>query len=331
MRDLPLEGKSIIFFCPKTFNYEKEIVCELERMGANVTFRSDRPAESPWVKGLVRLFPKQSWFYCDRIFNRWLDKNGPHHCDYVFIVRGEGLSPSFLRSLRNRYPDARFLLHLWDSISNIKKVELKFKCVDEVSSYDSVDCSNNEGFKFRPLFFIDKYLVNSNVSVGNKVFFVGTMHSDRAKLIYKINELLPLGVEFDYYLFFRSRLEYMFRFVFDVYIRKLDKSRLIFKPMKFDVISRKLNECSMVVDIEHPKNSGLTLRTFEMLASGKKLLTTNHNISQYEFYDPAKINIIDRTEISLSSNFFESIPVPPNDSFVRRYSLRGWLKEIFSV
>jgi hypothetical protein len=37
MTDSSLSGKRILFFGPATFNYEKEIVSELEKAGAHVT------------------------------------------------------------------------------------------------------------------------------------------------------------------------------------------------------------------------------------------------------------------------------------------------------
>jgi len=330
MNCVPLKGKKILFFCPKTFGYENEILREIEAMGADVTYRSDRPSEHPWVKGFIRLFPQQAWYFCDRTYSHWLDKHGPERCDFIFIIRGEGLSPKFIQKLRKRYPQARVLLHLWDNVANIKKVELKFIHTDEVSSYDPIDCEKFEKFRFRPLFFIDKYRINNSIN-NKKLFFVGTLHSDRAKVIYNIMNSLPHDAELDYWLFIRSKLEYYLRILFDPYLRKLDRSRLIFKPMQFEIITQKLKECSIVIDIEHPNNSGLTMRTFEMLASGKKLITTNRYIMQHDFYDSNKINVIERSNPVFSSSIFESQPPPPSAGFIERYSLHGWLREIFGV
>lgn len=330
MSCMPLKGKKILFFCPKTFGYENEILREMEAMGADVTYRSDRPSEHPWVKGFIRLFPQQAWYFCDRTYSHWLDRHGPKNCDFIFIIRGEGLSPEFIQKLRNRYPRARVLLHLWDNVSNIKKVELKFHLIDEISSYDPIDCDKYEKFRFRPLFYIDKYLTNDIID-NKRMFFVGTLHSDRAKVIFNIKNSLPFDAELDYWLFLRSKLEYYLRILLDPYLRKLDNSRLIFKPMPFETVTQKLKECSIVIDIEHPNNSGLTMRTFEMLASGKKLITTNSYVLQHDFYDSNKIDIIDRRNPVLSSSFFESQTSLPNESFIKKYSLHGWLREIFSV
>ncbi len=328
MTNLPLFGKKIIFFCPKYFGYEKEILLEMQNMGADVSFSSDRPSEHPWVKGFIRLFPKLGSYYSNFYFLKWLEKYGTEQCDLIFIIRGEGLSPFFIQTLRKRYPRARVVCHLWDSVSTIKEIKLKLSCFDDISSYDPKDCKQFKQFRFRPLFFLDKYLDREIKTNNLRLFFVGTLHSDRPKVISMIKRSLPKNIDFDYWLFSRSRVEYAFRMILDPFMRTLDRSRFIFKPMPFATISTQLKKCSAVIDIEHPNNSGLTMRTFEMIASGKKLITTNSFVMQHDFYDPKRICVIDRTNPSVLSLFLEAETPPLSDDFVSKYSLRSWILDI---
>ncbi len=53
-----LTGKKILFIGPETFNYEKEIVREMEKLGAEVVFRSDKPSNSFIFKGTSALVSK---------------------------------------------------------------------------------------------------------------------------------------------------------------------------------------------------------------------------------------------------------------------------------
>lgn len=331
MKHLDLSGKKIIFFCPKTFGYDQEILSEMRRMGADVTFRSDKPIEHAWAKGFIRLYPRISWNYSDRYFFRWLEQCTPAQCDFIFIIRGEGLSPAFMRALRQKYPEARIILHLWDNIANLKKVEMKFPYVDDISSYDPLDCQQFSKFKFRPLFFLEKYLSRDVKHNDRRIFFVGTLHSDRSRVISMIKNSLPRNVDLDYWLFIRSRVEYSLRLIVDPHLRALDRSRLIFKPLSFENISMRVNKCSAVIDIEHPRNTGLTMRTFEMIAAGKKLITTNKSIIQHDFYDPKRICVIDRNNPSLPPDFLEEETPPLSDHFLAKYSLRRWILDILDV
>jgi spore maturation protein CgeB len=100
--------------------------------------------------------------------------------------------------------------------------------------------------------------------------------------------------------------------------------------MSAETISQHYNECVAVLDIEHPNQSGLTMRTFEVIASGKKLITTNKKIVEHDFFDPARICVIDRNNPDVPDIFLkESIPVL-SEEFIAHYSLRGWILDIMA-
>lgn len=328
MNESILKGKKVIFFCPIFFGYENAILRELEDLGADVTFHSGRPSEHPWFKGFLRLFPLLAWLYSDSFFLSWLKRVGPKTCDLIFIVKGEGLSPNFLKALRARYPNSHVVLYLFDNLANCKYMELKFPYIDEIFSFDPLDCKAMQQFKYRPLFFLNEYLGTDAKEQNHRLFFLGTLNGDRPKIIYKVLASLTRNVVCDYWLYVRNRLELVIRRVFDRYLRKLDASRLLFTPMSFETIKSNLNRCDAVLDIEHPKQTGLTMRTFEVIASGKKLITTNGMIKDHDFYDPARICIIDRHAPSIPSDFMISQVPPLSENFIAKYSLHGWLLEI---
>lgn len=331
INDLPLKNKKIILFCNKFFGYEKEISRQLRKMGAEVSSRSGQASDNPFSKAFIRLFPRLAWYYTNRLHLSWLKTNGPDSCDLIIIIKGEGLSPKFLKSLRTRYPNAYAILYLYDSILNAKDVELKYPYLDELFSFDPDDCRRKPIFKYRPLFFIEKYLETGNGQGNQRLFFLGTLNGDRPQVIFRLLTSLHHEVIFDYWLFIRTRMELMLRKLVDRSIGKLDPSRFLFKPMSLEMIISCLAECDTVVDIEHTNQTGLTMRTFESLAAGKKLITTNKTIMQHDFYDPKRICVIDRRNPSIPSEFLVSKAPPLSDDFVKRYSLTGWLMEILNT
>jgi len=330
MTDLPLTGKKILFFCPKFFGYEKEMLAELQKMGADVTYRSAQPTEHPWFKGLLRIFPKLAWNFCDLYFFSWLKQHGPERCDLIFIVKGEGLSPNFIKHLRERYEGTKIVLYLFDSIKNCSNINLKFSYIDEIFSFDPDDCDKIPRLNYRPLFFIDKYQQSTAKNTGNKLFFVGTLNGDRPEVICRLLTSLGNNSTFDYWLYVRSRLELTLRRLLDRPLRKLDDKRFFYAPMSSEMISDHLNQCSAVLDIEHPGQTGLTMRTFEVIASGKKLITTNGRIKKHDFYDPARICVIDRLSPSVPDDFIIAETPPLSADFADHYSLHGWILEILN-
>jgi hypothetical protein len=185
-------------------------------------------------------------------------------------------------------------------------------------------------FKYRPLFFLDKYLNREHESTGQGIFFIGTLNGDRPSVIDRLVKVVELKHRFNFWLFVRSRLELALRKLFDTSLRHIDNSHLIYQPMPAEEISGYFSESAAVLDIEHPKQSGLTMRTFEVIASGKKLITTNRKIVEHDFYDPARICVIDRNAPVIPDDFLTT-PLPPlPEEFVAHYSLQGWLSDVLS-
>ena len=64
------------------------------------------------------------------------------------------------------------------------------------------------------------------------------------------------------------------------------------------------------------------MRTIEMVGLRKKLITTNAEIVNYDFYDSSNICIINRNSPVLDQNFI-SVPYKElPDSIYQKYSLR---------
>jgi len=322
-----LTGKNILFIGPETFNYEKEIVGEMESLGAQVVYRSDKPGNAFLLKAILRLFPRILWGYSDHVFKQWLSLYGPPDCDVVLVIKGEGLSPKFIDFLKKKYANAKFIFYLWDSISNVRNVKLKLSKFDHLYSFDPRDCERDRRLKYRPLFFLERYR-SSEKNHGSGCFFIGTLNGDRPAVIARLIRSLPKNIEFNYWLFVRNKIELFFRRFFDSSLRRLDQTRLLNSPMLSAVVSQNFQHSAAIVDIEHPNQVGLTMRTFEVLASGKKLITTNKNIFHHDFYHPSRICIIDRSNPRLDPDFFDYEAVPLPDSFYSKYSLQGWLLEL---
>ena len=87
------------------------------------------------------------------------------------------------------------------------------------------------------------------------------------------------------------------------------------------------SNASAVLDIEHHKQNGLTMRTLEVLGAGLKLITTNKNIRKEDFYSESNVLIIDRGMPNIDKDFLlrrSNIPLS------KKYSIESWIKCIFS-
>ena len=89
-------GKKILFFSVQTFNLEKEIKSKLEKMGAEVMYFDERPANSILAKGIIRIKKSLYQNKIDQYYHRILEKVKNEHFDFLFVNKGEVVPEFFL-------------------------------------------------------------------------------------------------------------------------------------------------------------------------------------------------------------------------------------------
>lgn len=328
-----LSGKSILFIAPKFFGYENKIIERMMLYGANVTYVQDNPFRSKILKALLRLFPSLMYPFCNFIF-RMRIKKFLFKPDIVFVIKGEGLSPKLISWLRAKHRNAKFILYLWDSIRNVPKTHDKLSLFDEFKTFDPEDALMF-GIPYRPLFYVDDYKQSNPKALANEknvnVFFVGTLHGDRAAVIKRIADIFPKEVNLNINLYIRSKLEFLIRKIFDASIRNLNEGWILKHPLSSNQIKVLFEKSDVILDVEHPSQSGLTIRVFEVLASGKKIITTNTSIKKHDFFDPTRVCVIERMSPFVPMDFFYSEFKSLSDDFKKTYSIDGWLFEILGM
>src|SRR5690606_25151171 len=83
--------------------------------------------------------------------------------------------------------------------------------------------------------------------------------------------------------------------------------------------------------IHHPGQTGLTMRTIETLALGRKLVTTNDTIREYSFYDADNILIVDRKRPKLHMEFFEKTASVDLADKMKEYSIDRWVENVLDL
>lgn len=133
-----------------------------------------------------------------------------------------------------------------------------------------------------------------------------------------------------WFLFLQSQFIYWFYKFTKKEFRGASKNTFSFEKMSVSDISQVIDESRIILDIQHPKQSGLTMRTIEMIGMNKKLITTNQNIKKYDFYDPKNVAVVDRKKINISEDFLNATYAPIPKKIYEKYSVESWLIEILS-
>lgn len=328
-----LLGKRILFLAPAFFGYEKKIAEKMEQLGATVDFYDERSVTKPFEKGMLKISPTFFKYKTQKYYNEIIAKNKQNKYDYVFVIKCEMLPIETIRNLKVLYPSALFCLYLYDSLRNIKGIFPKIKEFDRVLSFDLQDTQQQENIIFRPLFYLDsfKHEYDPNTEFKYDVSFIGTIHSDRYSIIKEVKEICgQLSLSYYFYCFLQSKQMYFFYKLTNKNMINASKTDFSFEKIHSEEIAEIINQTRTVLDIQHPKQTGLTMRTIEMLGMNKKLITTNADIKKYDFYNPNNILVIDRHNVFISKKFLSTPYQKLNETIYKKYSLEYWILDVLN-
>jgi len=323
-----LRGKRVLLICPRFFGYDDAIAGELARRGAVVERMEDRPFRSPAMKALAKLAPRLVRALAARRYRREL--GSLDGLDLVLVVNGQTLSIGVLRALRLRNSRARFLLYLWDSLRNRSSVVDAIGLYDKVLTFDPQD-AERFGLVYRPLFFSDEFSQRQREPTEFDLSFIGTAHTDRWSLIAEIDAHLPSYIRRFWYLYLQAPWVFYFRKFLSPSFRRARITDFRFDALDRPEVGRIFRRSRCILDIEHPAQRGLTMRTIEALGAGKKLITTNPAVAKHDFYDPQNIVVLERGRpLSVPDGFFTVAYADVTEQVYNRYSLCGWMNDVLS-
>jgi hypothetical protein len=320
--------KRILLISSDFFNYYKLITTELENQGWDVVYLNDRPSAHALVKIAIRKFRFLMSWYLDYYYSKKIENLGAF--DHVLIVKGEGVTPKIVEKIKKNHSKGKIFLYLWDGIKNSTGALKIATAVDRVFTFDPQDALEFK-FELLPLFYVNS--VNNSISTQTPGYkwhmsFIGSIHSDRLKVISRVKKSLSVKDSFFVFVYFPSKLLFYFRFLFDSYFSDFQPQELSLTSLAKDKAQDIFNSSHAVLDIHHLGQTGLTMRTLEVLSLGKKLITTNETIKTYSFYDDRCICIIDRKNPQIDWAFFQK--EVPNDykNLLEPYELARWVRTL---
>ena len=336
---MSMQGQRILFIGPRTFGYENEIQAEIRRSGGKVVWYDDRPASISLVKALIRTYPALLAPLSDAYFDGILNREEGNQYDVVFIIKGEALSLQRLQRFRNSQKDARFIYYTWDSLKNFKNSHEKLLLFDKAYSFDRFNCLLEPRVKHLPLFYTRAY--EWRVSTMNErdlrrdidLLFLGSLHSDRYSVVHNIWRSAKASAPDENlrtHFYYQSRWVFLLRKIFDKEFAKIPWRDVEWLPLDTKRALSLNARSKVLIDVHHPLQTGLTMRTIEALGMQRKIITTNQDVENYDFYRPENILTVERSCPTISKEFLMEPYKTLDEEIYRRYSLREWLKEIFS-
>lgn len=325
----------VLLIMPTFFDYPILIKEELCKLGYEVDFYDDRPSTNAFVKAIIRFKRDLINRYIKKYFESILNGIGDKKYDVVLLISGQSLSlnEEMIKKLRMIQGQAKFILYQWDSLTNFSYIKNVQKYFDKCYSFDREDVQKNTNLKFLPLFYSRRY---KNIGEkNNKDFlydfsFVGTAHPKKYKFISKMSEQLKVVYSKQFiYFFFPSILVFFYRKIVNPEMKKAKYKEFNFISLKEEQMNNVISNSRCILDCAQSGQSGLTIRVLEALGAKKKLITTNMDIVNYDFYREENIYVYDGN-FNFNSKFFVLPYIDIDERIYKKYSLESWLKEILS-
>jgi hypothetical protein len=321
-------AQNVLFIAPVFFGYDREIEKTIVSKGYKITRLYDRPFDSAFMKGLSKISNALVCKLVEKSYLAELSKFPDEYFDKVLVITGQTLSERVLNFVRRKNKSARLILYMWDAINMRPWVKKKFVHYDYVFTFDH-SCAENYGLLFRPLF--TSYQVQSDsINQRYDLSFVGTCHNDRFAIVSMVSQKIGAKT-FHRFLYLQARWVFWVYKIINPSFRDAKSRDFSFKGIPKAEVDKIFDSSSVILDIEDPRQKGLTIRIFDALAAKKKVITTNNEIEKYKLFDSNNILVIDRKKCDIDLGFFDTPFSEYTSEISDTFSCSDWVEDVFNT
>jgi hypothetical protein len=234
--------------------------------------------------------------------------------DIILTIKGDFIHPKSLLEFKN-YTN-KSIAFFNDSSSRCPKIKRVLHCFDDVYSFEKKDCEKYN------LKFIPNWVYTNKTKEDNlfefQVFNISSK-DNRVPIISKIaKNLKEKGIKYKIIVFHKKN--------------KISDPNLEFisKPLTLTEVEIFTNQSKVLLDINRKGQKGLSFRVFESMGLEKKLISTNEDLKNYDFYNPKNILIIDEKKPIIPLDFFKNEYEKIPEVILKKYTLEEWSNQIFN-
>ena len=233
--------------------------------------------------------------------------------DIILTIKGDFIDPKKILDFK-KYTK-KSIAFFNDSITRCPKIKRVLNNFDEVYSFEKEDCQKYN------LKFISNWIypIPKSSNQNNKYQLFNISSKDRRSTI--ISEIAMILKE--------KNINYKI-IIYDKKKKNSDPNiEYTSKYISLADVNDYANSAKVLLDINRKGQKGLTFRIFESLGLEKKIITTNADVKNYDFYNPNNILIIDEENVSIPLEFFNNEYEKISDAILKKYTLDGWISQVF--
>lgn len=339
--------KKIFLMSSKFMDIYRDIIHELEVQGLEVVWIQDEQIpDNPFMIKYTNNYTEENVRkYLEKVMAFWektlLEKPYSDSFDYFLAIDGLTVHPYLFDVLRKRNPDIRIILYLYDRVQGMYQVDRFFKYYDAVFSFDQYDVEKF-GIKYLPIYWVPN---TSNVEPKYDVFGFATysmIKSERNDIFRDVKEIIQNNGLTEYIkLVYRKKVTNRILYQIKHYIKKMlgrpsiplsdiDSGLITDTPITPVEFRKIIQNSRTVLDIQPDYQEGFTARFMWALGLGKKIITTNANVTNYPFYDSRQFFIYNESGdlVSFIERPFEM--EEGNKKLIQKYRIDNWIKTILN-
>lgn len=317
---------NITIFSFDLWGFNKKIAQKLEEQGHTVNYVNS--AEIRWE--YPNFSSRLRNFFSKNFLNKNLKTIASHQkkidtltnyskiSDITFMVNPGYFSDVFTEEAR-KYTK-KLIAYNYDSLTRVPLPNNYNTLFDKVYCFDDEDVKNH-GFEHRTNFnYISEKPMLFDTEIKYLAFAIQSVDYDRMLVLSKIADALDKLGRSDYKFLIKDKPN-----------ESINKNIEFIKENKnLQEVEQFTKESQILIDLIRKDQSGLSFRFFEAMAYQKKIITTNKNVVNYDFYNPNNILVIDEDTIEIPISFLNSPYQPLTEVIFNKYTLENWTKSIFS-
>lgn len=233
--------------------------------------------------------------------------------DVILTIKGDFIDPKSILEFKKYTKKSIGFFN--DNSYRCPKIIKVIPNFDEVFSFEKEDCQKYH-LKFAPNWIYNSESLVKTDAFKYDIFNISSVDK-RLPILFRITKAL-------------SSKDINFKFIiYDKKKKKDDKNiTYINKKIPLSEVNNYINNSKVLLDINRIGQIGLTFRVFESLGLNKKLITTNTDIKNYDFYNPNNILIIDEKKPIIPASFFDNNYEKVPAEILNQYTLDGWINRI---
>ena len=282
------------------------------------------------IENIFHRFLKKDKQYIHKLYN----ENFNNHCkkklrqikkcdtkfDYCLVIRGD-LIPEFVikhaGSISNKMVDYQL-----DGLSVSSKILDYHKYFDRIFVFDPEDVKRHPSFNL--VFLPNCYFGETDFTQPSEIdlLYIGQFIEKRHQQLSSIHNYLE--AQQMHYSSYTSL--YQGRDFVPLHHKILHHKISTTYQENIDFVKKS----KTLIDFKRDEHDGLSLRFFEAIQYGKKIITDNFSVKNYDFYHPNNIFVTNYVNLEGLVDFLQSPYQSLPSELVEKYSFKNWINTILN-